>query len=171
MKNRLLKNEIKKRRALEFELKRKKRELEIKLHELNELNSALRILLKQRDEDKREIEEKVMANVKTLLMPWIEKLKRSSDDHIRKLHLSVLESNLEKIISPLSQRLCAQYLHMTPREIQVSYFIREGKTTKEIAEFMGVSHSAVDLHRYHIRGKLGLKNRKISLRAYLLSLS
>ena len=39
------------------------------------MNSALKVLLKQREQDK-EIEENVHTNVKKLVLPYIEKLKK-----------------------------------------------------------------------------------------------
>jgi DNA-binding CsgD family transcriptional regulator len=58
----------------------------------------------------------------------------------------------------------------TPREIDVAALVREGKTSKEIADLLNVSVSAVDFHRKKIRKKLGLKNDKSNLRSHLLTL-
>jgi len=59
---------------------------------------------------------------------------------------------------------------LTPREIQLAYLIKEGKTTKEISELLNLSVRTIDSHRDRIRKKLGLSNRKINLKSYLLSL-
>lgn len=49
--------------------------------------------------------------------------------------------------------------------------IRDGKSTKEIAELLRVSLQAIVFHRQNIRQKLGLKNKKSkNLRSTLLSL-
>ena len=53
----------------------------------------------------------------------------------------------------------------------VDSLIREGKTTKEIAEVLNSSPGAIDFHRNNIRNKLGLKNKNANLRSYLLSLA
>jgi DNA-binding CsgD family transcriptional regulator len=45
------------------------------------------------------------------------------------------------------------------------------KTKKEIAKFMNLATSTIDTHRNHIRKKFSIKNKKISLRTYLLSTS
>jgi DNA-binding CsgD family transcriptional regulator len=59
---------------------------------------------------------------------------------------------------------------LTPREIDVAVLVREGKTSKEIAELLDISASGVDFHRKKIREKLGLTNEKSNLRSALLSL-
>jgi DNA-binding CsgD family transcriptional regulator len=81
----------------------------------------------------------------------------------------MIEKNLKEIISPFIKSLTTKYLNLTPKEVQVASLVKEGKTTKEIADFLNTSTAAIDFHRNHIRMKLGLKNNKINLRTYLLT--
>ncbi|MBK7552840.1 MAG: hypothetical protein IPI61_14860 [Syntrophaceae bacterium] len=39
-------------------------------------------------------------------------------------------------------------MNLTPRELQVASLIKEGRTTKEIAEFLNVTPSAVNICRH-----------------------
>jgi DNA-binding CsgD family transcriptional regulator len=48
--------------------------------------------------------------------------------------------------------------------------VRSGRTSKDIAEVLGISASGVDFHRKKLRQKLGLTNSPKNLRSYLLSL-
>ncbi|EFK09186.1 response regulator receiver domain protein [delta proteobacterium NaphS2] len=57
---------------------------------------------------------------------------------------------------------------LTPTEIRVAVLIRKGKTSKEVAEVMGVSLNTVHGHRKKIRKKLGLTNSKENLTLNLL---
>ena len=86
-------------------LKVRGRELENKTLELEELNAALRVLLKRREEDRNELEEKVLTNVKKLVLPYIEKLKKSPLDPMTRTGVLILESNLRDIIAPFSNKL------------------------------------------------------------------
>jgi PAS domain S-box-containing protein len=161
--------DITERKRAEKELKKREAELQINSANLQEVNTALRILLKQREEDKNELESKVLSNVKELVLPYIEKIKKLRMDKRGLAYIESLESNLKDIISPFSYKLSSQYLNLTPKELQVANLIREGKTSKEIAEMANVSRSAIDIHRYRIRNKLGLNNKKANLRSYLSS--
>jgi DNA-binding CsgD family transcriptional regulator len=85
--------------------------------------------------------------------------------------LNIIETNLKNIISPFIHNLETKYLNLTPREIQVAHLIKQGKTTKEIAELLNASARSIEFHRNNLRNKLGVKNQKTSLKSYLTSQS
>lgn len=153
----------------EKRLKLREEELEIKSRNLQELNTALRVLLKQREDDRLELEEKVLSNVNEFVLPYVERIKNSRMSINDRAYVDILESNLREIISPFSRKLSTKNKHLTPKEIQIANFIREGRTSKEIAELLNVSKSAIDIHRYRLRIKLGLKNRKANLQSHLIT--
>jgi len=158
------------RKRTEKALKKREKELEIKSRNLEELNTALNVLLKQREMDKDELEERTLSNVKHLILPYIEKLKKISLDAKEEAYIGIIESNLKDIVSPFSQKLSSKYITFTPRELQVANLIKEGRTTKEIAELLNTSPGTIDFHRNNIRNKLNLKNRRANLKSYLLTL-
>ncbi|MGD1152083.1 MAG: PAS domain S-box protein [Syntrophales bacterium] len=159
--------DITERKQAEEMLEKREVELEAKTNELEDLNAALRVLLKQREEDRNELEQKVLSNVKLLILPYIDKLK-SRVDLKGSSYVNVLESNLREIVSPFAQKLSVKYLNLTNREVQIANLIKEEKTTKEIAALLNVSESSVNVYRYHIRRKLSL-TKKHNLRSYLSS--
>jgi PAS domain S-box-containing protein len=146
-------------------------ELKSKTRALEEMNAALRVLLKQREEDKDELEERILASMRELVMPHLRELKKCLSGQKELTHVQILESNLHDIISPFAQKLSLQFLHLTQKDIQIADLIKEGKTTKEIAQLMNLSKFAIDTHRAHLRSKLGLTNKKANLRTYLSSIS
>ena len=158
-------------RVAEEKLEARERELAEKNRNLEEINTALKVLLERREEDRKEFEEQVLGNVKQRVLPNLERLKGTRLEPEAKEYVRTLETGLQEIVSPFLQRLTSSYFVLTPQEIQVAGLVKDGKMTKEIADFLNISASAVDFHRKNIRKKLGLKSRKANLRSYLLSLS
>lgn len=138
---------------------------------LSEVNSALKALLRQRDEDRKEFEEAVLLNVKNLILPYFEKLRGSKLENNQKTWLDILETQLREITSPFTRKLTFQQMNLTPTEIRVAAMVKDGKTTKEIAEILGSSEKSISVHRNHIRSKLGLHGKRVNLEAYLASLT
>jgi len=151
-------------------LKNREQELQAKKIQLEDLNAALRVLLKQREGDKNDLEEKILANVKKLIIPYLDKLRMESKGLKTMAYIGVLESNLKDIIAPFAHRISSKYVSLTNREVQIAGLIKEGKITKEIAEMLNISESAINIHRYNIRRKLGL-TKKHNLQTYLSSLA
>jgi PAS domain S-box-containing protein len=144
--------------------------LRLQSEHLEEVNAALNVLLKRRDEDKQELEEKVVANVKALVLPYLQRLKESGLNPQQKTIATILESNLREIVSPFVTRLSSMFVNLTPTELKVADLIRDGRTSKEIASLLNLSYNTIMFHRHNIRGKLGLKKKKTNLRSYLRSL-
>lgn len=134
-------------------------------------NTALRVLLDQRGDDKKKLEESIVLNVEKLLKPNLIRLKKSALNNNQQTILNVLESNLNEIITPFLNNVSSSYMKLTPAEIQVANFIKQGVTSKEIAESMGLSQRTIDTHRYKIRQKLEIIGKKINLHTYLSSLT
>lgn len=150
---------------------RREREIQAKSRNLEEMNTALKVLLKQREQDQRDMEEKVLANIKHLVIPYLGKLKTGRLGERERSCVNVLESNLLSIISPFSQRLSSKFLNLTPKELQVANLVKEGRTSKEVGELLGVSPATVALYRNRIRKKLSVTGKKVNLRTYLASLN
>ena len=152
------------------DVEQKNYELSMNNMRLEESNVALRVLLKKRDEDRIQIEEKVLYNVKELVKPYIQKLKETKLNPKQSALLSVIESNIDDIVSPFVRDMSLKFMKLTPMEIQVANLIKQGKTTKQIAELMKLSSRTIETHRKKIRNKIGIGNKKANLRSHLLSL-
>jgi PAS domain S-box-containing protein len=142
-------------------------EVERKTEDLKDANAALRALLKVKEEDVRELETKVLSNVRELILPSLGRLKRAIGGPHKEL-IGTLEANLNNIVSPFVQSVAA--LGLTPTEVKIADLVRDGKTAKEMAGLLHLSPRSVEAHRYRIRKKLKLGN-SINLRSYLLSIS
>lgn len=162
--------DISKRKKAEKAVRKSEAELRIKTESLEEINTALRVLLKKREEDKNEFEEEIYSNIKQLVMPYLEKIRNSDLDDKNKAYLDMVNSNLNDITSSFSRKFSSNFYSLTPTEIQIANFIKFGKNTKEIAGLMCLSPTTVQFHRRNIREKLNIKNKKTNLRTHLTSI-
>ena len=169
-KNEQLREEIRDRKKTEEILKEREKDLGGKRIRLEELNGALKILLEKRDEDRKELEEKVMVNVKEMVLPYVAKLKSTGLGALQETFTDIIESNLDAIISPFLRKLSSKYLNLTPTEIRVADLVKQGLSTKEIGNLLNSSPETISRHRKSIRKKLQLKDKKSNLRTHLLSL-
>jgi len=163
--------DITERRAAEEALVQRELELKAKSEGLEEANTALKVLLKHREEDKATLEEQVLGNVKKLILPYLLELKHTKLSDAQTAHLETIEEHLRDIVSPFLRSLSSSYLSLTPREIQIAALVKDGKTTKEITDLLNISATAVDFHRKNLRSKFDIKNKSTNLRSYLASLS
>jgi PAS domain S-box-containing protein len=151
-------------------LKKREQELDIKSRYLEDANTALKVLLKHREDDKDELQENIVSNVKELIMPYVGKLRMVRSATQQDAYLDVIENNLNNIISPFLRNVTLNHFNLTPREIEVANLVKDGKSTKDIGEILNLSTRAVEFHRDNIREKMGLKQTKSNLRSTLLSL-
>lgn len=153
------------------ERKRMERELAIESQRLAETNTALNVLLQHREKDIREMEKKIVANIKTSVLPYLGDLRKRLSTPAQLNYLDVIEFNLQQIITPFLQNLTARFADFTSREIQIATLIKDGKSSKEIADIIMISVRSVEFHRNNIRKKLGLAYKANNLRSFLLTLS
>lgn len=161
---------VRERRQAEEALRDSGTALRDQARRLEEVNTALNVLLNRREEDRKELEDKFLLNVKKQVLPYVEALKNTPLDAKQCSYVAIIETRLKDLVSPFTKTISSKYLGLTPKEIEVAGFVKEGKTTKEIAQLLTVSPRAIEFHRDNIRKKLGLKNKKTNLRSYLLSL-
>ncbi|MCX5826921.1 MAG: PAS domain S-box protein [Deltaproteobacteria bacterium] len=158
------------KQALE-NLKDQRQQLAEETRRLQEVNTALKVLLRHREEDRTDLEKQVLTNVRKLVLPFVEKLKRERLTEPQAAYLQLIEDNLKSVISPFLQTLTSRFMNMTPKEIQIAGLVRNGKTAKEIAELLNVSARSIEFHKDNIRRKLGLIHKKTNLMTYLRSLT
>ena len=166
-----LKLEIKEHKQTEKALMKREQELKRKTRDLEEVNTALKVVLEKRESDKAKLGEKVSINVNELVLPYLEKLKMGNFRSKEKAYIDIIESNLNSILSPFMHNLSSKLIRLSPTEIQVIDLIKRGQTTKEIAKTMNLATSTIDTHRNNIRKKLGIKNKNINLSTYVYSLT
>jgi PAS domain S-box-containing protein len=162
--------DITKRKALEMELVVYREELEElvkkRTAELEELNKTLKVMVHQREADKKELQEKILSDVNELIIPYLEKIKIGLLNATQEAYMDIVETNLKAIlIDPFLSHMSAY--HLTPTERQIAELIKAGRSTTEIASIFKISPQGVSFHRGNIRKKLGL-GRENNLESVLL---
>lgn len=134
---------------------------------LREVNTALKVLLDHREQEKIQQARDMLANLDKLAMPYLDRLLDSRMTEEQKALLEIIKTNLTEVAAPFAERLSSIQTRLTPAELEVADMLRHGKTTDEIASILNVSPSAISFHRKRIRKKLGLTNKKVNLKSYL----
>lgn len=142
------------------------RELEAEREKLEKKNIALHEVLDQFQAEKEAVKLRMLLNMKEAIVPTLQRLKESCNPGQVLLIESVIKELLD-IASPFIGTLKDGYAKLTPREIEVCRLIKNGMTSKEIAEALNISRMTVHKYRELIRKKLGLVNNDVSLQSYL----
>ena len=161
-------------RAMQDELERSARALRRQTTILDERNAALRVLLEQREHDRRELEQRIVLNVERLIDPSLDRLSHALCHRPERLEVEAVRHNLREVVSPFAERLSAQHaagVPLTRRETEVANLVRLGKTSAEIAEALHISASSVAFHRANVRRKLGLPKGGPRLETHLAALA
>lgn len=160
-------------KRLLIELQQAREDLERKVRErtvsLQESNTALKVLLEARAEDRAELGSRLLGHINSLVMPYLEKIRAAGIAEPQRTYLDIAAANLREIAAPLTDRAGVQLKQLTPAEIQVANLIQQGRTSKEIAALLHLSVQTIDTHRKHIRSKLDLSHKKKNLRTFLSS--
>jgi DNA-binding CsgD family transcriptional regulator len=138
------------------------REIQHEHQALQEANIALRAVLSRLEEEKREIKASIVANIQKVIMPIVFELELEVTGRQRS-YVTLLRQSLQEIASPFLTQIARDHMQLTPVEIAISTMIRNGLSTKEIAQLRCISSATVRRHRENIRRKLGLRNRKVNL--------
>ena len=149
--------------------KHAEKELKEKSANLEETNTALKVLLKHQEDDKHDIESKFVRNINDLVLPYIEKLKVSGLNSTQAGYIDIAEKHLSEVISPFLVKMAHKYGKLSPREVQIASLVKDGKTTKEIAKILNLETTTINNHRGRLRNKLGLGGKDKNLRSHLLS--
>lgn len=151
-------------------LKIQEEALEKKAMDLEQMNVTLNVLLKKREQDRLRMQDRITENIERLIWPYLSQINKQNLDREQKSLINIVKTNLDDITASFSYQLSSPHIGLTPTEIKVADLVRQGEKTKQIAQTLCLSHKTVETHRQNIRNKLGLKNKKINLQGYLLSI-
>jgi PAS domain S-box-containing protein len=161
--------DITERKETEDELRTTKEQLEIEREALEKKNVALGEILQRIETEKDALKRQFATNIEEAILPTLIRLKESSGEAMRR-NFELIEQELRDISSPFLTAIKGKFTKLSPRELEVCRLIKNGMTTKEIAEVLNLSPMTVQKHREIIRRKLGLVNNQTNLNTYLQSM-
>jgi PAS domain S-box-containing protein len=136
--------------------------------EIEDKNLALKEIISQVEHEKQQLKRRVQAGLESLVYPLLTKLRHGLRDDAVKLKLiELIDAELQTVCEDSQVSLKSEHLHLSQREIEICTLIRNGLSSKEIAECLSINFKTVEQHRMHIRKKLGLTNNKTNLTEYL----
>ncbi len=155
------------RKAVEEVLRDREQKLTEQNALLEQKTAALRELIEQFKSGKNEVERQVGAKINEIVFPLIHRAKENLTPSAMKAVINTLENSLHDIARSLDVGIGEKISSLSRREKEISYLVREGMSSKEIAETLGISYRSVTTHRRNIRKKLGLVAKKVDLGAHL----
>ena len=156
--------------ALQHSLDQTARQVVECTRELQDANTALRVLLGNVEQSNEARNEQILQQINTLVLPHVAKLARLVErDRAAVEYVRLIETHLQTLTSSLASKMARVFQALTATEADVAHLVMRGLTTKDIAATLSRAPSTIDFHRHNIRVKLGVE-RRVTLRAYLLSI-
>jgi PAS domain S-box-containing protein len=159
------------RKQMERSLMEREKELQVHSRHLEEMNTALNVLLRKLETEKQSVEAEILTNAKENIIPYLDSIENTALDESQRLCIDAIRKNLSAILSPFVKNMKTRYPGLSSKESQVARLITQGRTTKDIAAILKISPKAVESHRYNIRKKLRISGKRSNLRDFLLKLS
>jgi DNA-binding NarL/FixJ family response regulator len=147
----------------------RERELQEKNRELHDMNTTLNIILKRRDQEHIEIRDEIASKTVETVLPLLKKAQNQATGSTKD-YMETAQANLLDVFSKHHHDSVLATAKLAPRELQVVHYIRQNKTSKEIADLLNLSVRTIESYRENIRKKIRIKNQKKNLKKFLTSL-
>lgn len=135
--------------------------------DLESKNAALREILAMLEEERRAVAASFRRRLTSELLPLAERARDPSlSPERRSDYLGLLVAELGRDPEPSGG---AADPALSPREREIAVQVRNGRTSKEIADLLGIAEATVERHRHNIRRKLRVKERGANLASLLAS--
>ncbi len=162
---------ITQRKEAEEEVRAQAGVLKQQAEHLHEVNTALKVLLDHRDQERRQLEKDILAGLEKLVRPYLERLAAGHLSSEQQTLAEIALDNLGQVAGPFAVSLSGPESRLSPAELEVADLLRHGKTTQEMAELLSVSPTTIAFHRRNIRSKLDLTGKRVNLKVHLRSLT
>ena len=156
-------------RDISFRMREESRLLQLleEFQSLQRENEMLTHSLARQHRERQELEENIVHNLTHYVRPSLDYIKR----HVNSTEIELLQYVIDDLIQPFHQHMDAGLDMLTSREMHIALLVRDGMTSKEIAQQLDISTKTVDFHRANLRRKLSAGREEqdghFNLRTYL----
>lgn len=130
------------------------------------MNIALKQVLLNVEDEKQELKEDLVQQVRDQVLPAVDRLVREDSPRVREAFKSALQDKIADLTDVQNDTPVLATI-LTPREIDVCRLIQQGWQGKAIAEELSIAFETLQTHRKNIRHKLNLTGKGISLSSFL----
>ena len=160
--------DITEKKVKEKEILKKQMELEKNTKKLEEMNTALKVLIDHHREELDNFKNGVIRKFEKIVIPYFSTSPEMQSREQLSTTMAIIENHIKEILFNDKSNMI-KHPDLSPTESRVAFMIRSGKSSKEIASSLNMSLRTVYFHRENIRKKLNLSKLKTNLRTYLQS--
>jgi DNA-binding CsgD family transcriptional regulator len=157
-------------RDLVATLRERQKELLRQTAAIETRNRELHRMLQQSSDGQNTSGTVVRQNIQTLLKPLLRLIAVEMQRPHHRGWIHGLSAHIDALADDLLAPDSLERYQLTPREFRVACMVREGASTRAIADHLGLSVRTVDIYRGAIRKKLGLQGQQKNLRTALLTI-
>jgi len=117
-------------------------------------------MLDQHTRTKENIEEQISIKLQELVNPYLDLLQQSPVNEKQAETIRIIAAHIDSITQQFSPEARKVMLKLSPRESLISDLVRQGKTSKDIAEILHIGLRTVETYRNNLRTKLGINKKK-----------
>jgi DNA-binding response OmpR family regulator/DNA-binding CsgD family transcriptional regulator len=127
--------------------------------QLDEQTVAIRVLMKQFNQEQSRVEEYLVSNLRNSIIPILLKVIEQGG-HVEQTHIDLINDQIANIFDPLIRKLDNPEYDLSGREKEICILLERGHSSQDIASLLNLSIHTVHTHRNRIRKKLGLQDRQ-----------
>jgi PAS domain S-box-containing protein len=154
------------RRMAEEHLAGAKYDLEKQGRDLQEKNAAISQILNYIKDEKTKYRESILSDLLGVIEPILSELKKELGP-TQQQKVRDIESTVNLLLKGDNSDLNLRMSKLTARESEICGLIKNGLSTKQIAEQLNLSEKTIHKHREHVRTTLGLVGKSLSLATVL----
>jgi PAS domain S-box-containing protein len=149
------------------ELAKTKKDLKQRAKDVKRVNEAMKLLIVDFQEQKKDLEHRVVNNFQQTIEPIIEQFRELNLPPAQRHLLETLDFGIKHIASYFGINLSRKGGRLTPRQVEICRMINQGMDSHRIAREMGLTYQTIIVHRKNIRKRLGIDKTKQNLASFI----